>query len=455
VRALVIAAVLLAAPATADAQISKLIYMNRCDGGCDVNASGNDNSLNDESRIPTLNGISGTSTLSAWRWGDPEWEALVQCVADVYAPYDVEIVTEDPAPAFHHEIMVAGYGTELGYTPSQSPGGVAAGGAGCNPADNALSFVFANQGGSLAYLCGAVAQESGHSFGLPDHILDCTDPMTYLDLGGSSCPRKFFRNKLMPCGEFSEVSCRCGGSRINPHIQLLSVFGKGQDPDPPVATITYPAVDASITENTVVVVQASDERGIKHIELLINGWPWGAYDQPESITPPYQWPSAYTVDLDSGFPDGIIELEAIVSNDLDVSTTVTRTVRKGSPCASADSCLDGQRCDEGRCLWDAPEGQLGQECTFDQFCEGPNTYDGVCATNDAVTMCTYACFAGPNDSCPDGYACRADNGVSGAGVCWVPPPSESCTDCSGGRGGSTPILMGLAVGFLVLRRRRR
>lgn len=451
---LAIVAAILLAPAVAAADISHLIYMNRCDGDCEVEASGRDNSLTNESRIPTINGVSGQSLLSAWRWDDATWDALVACVADVYAPYDVQIVTEDPSPAFHHEIMVAGYGTDLGYTPQQSPGGVAAGGAGCDPADNALSFVFANQSSSIAYLCAAVAQESGHSFGLPDHIYDCTDPMTYLALGGG-CGEKFFRNKLMPCGEFQPGICRCGGARVNTHFQLLQVFGPGEPPPPPTASIGYPMDGATITGNTSVSVAASDRRGIARIELYFNGWLWGRYDQPESITPPYSPPAAYLIDPDDGFPDGVIDIEARVFNDLEVPTSVSITVTKGAPCTSADTCLDGQRCDDGRCLWDAPTGQLGDACTFDEFCEGPSTFDGVCHAEADLSMCTRACFTGPNDNCPDGFACKPNDGASGAGVCWLPPPEETCADCSGGGGGQAPVLMTLALGAFVLRRRKR
>ncbi len=454
-RALLVLAVIAAAPATAAAEISHTIFLNRCVGGCTIHPSGRDNSITDESGTPQYNGMTTDAMVSEWRWDDVLWNDLVECVRNVYAPYDVTITDVDPAPAAHHEVVVAGYATEVGFTPSSSPGGIASRSSGCDPADNGLSYVFANQTSSLPYLCAAVAQESAHSFGLLDHLFDCTDPMTYLALGGQ-CGPKLFRNKLMPCGEDFVRSCSCGGARVNTHVQLLGVFGKGADATPPTASISYPAADASITENTIVTVAATDDRGIQRIDLLMNGWKWGEWVAPESITPPFSWPTVFTVDPTNGFPDGVIDLEVRVYNDLDGMATDTRRVTKGAACTSADSCLDGQTCDdEGRCLWAQPEGQIGDECAYDQFCVGPNTYDGVCGTVDDVSMCTETCFAGPNDACPDGYACRPDNGASGEGVCWFPPPPETCADCSGGGSGAQPMLFALGVGVIVLRRRRR
>jgi MYXO-CTERM domain-containing protein len=452
VRAALVVLAVIAAPATAAADISKIIYLNPCVGGCQVTAATTSNSSTDESWIPLRNGVAGgnTVTLSQFRWSQETWDAIVQCVRDIYAPYDVAIVDEDPGNVVHHEVMVAGTGTELGYTPSESPGGVSSGGDGCDPDDGALSFVFANNTQSVGYLCAAAAQESAHSFGLPDHVYDCTDPMTYL----FGCPT-LFRNKLMPCGEYEEAPCRCGGSRVNTHVQLLGVFGPGAEPTPPTAAITYPAEGATITDNTIVTVNATDERGVQRVELLMNGWKWGQWDLPESITPPFSWPTTFTVDPTNGFPDGVIDLEVHVYNDLEGEAVDTRRVSKGAPCTSADSCLEGQRCDdEGRCLWDPPTGQFADACTYDQFCEGPNTYDGVCGTVDDVSMCTTVCYSGPNDTCPDEYECRPDNGVSGEGICWLPEPEQTCFDCSGGQGGSQPLLLGLGVGAIVLRRRR-
>src|SRR4051812_19508659 len=71
--------------------VSHVIYLNNCEpGGCAVRP-GFDDSLTHHSSI-----AAGNRMLPAWKWGDAKWQALVQCVKDTYAPFDISIVTTDP-----------------------------------------------------------------------------------------------------------------------------------------------------------------------------------------------------------------------------------------------------------------------------------------------------------------------------------------------------------------------
>src|SRR5512135_3485443 len=83
-------------------QVSHLIYLNNCmPNGCTVNP-GEDNALTQTSSIPQAQ-----SHLAAWGWGQDNWNSLVTCVKNMYAPYDVQITDQDPGPGVNHfELMV-------------------------------------------------------------------------------------------------------------------------------------------------------------------------------------------------------------------------------------------------------------------------------------------------------------------------------------------------------------
>src|SRR5690349_6694534 len=80
--------------ATPQAQISKIIYLERCRGGCTVTKSNVNDARALASTIPVT---PGGHTISEYRDGagdtgamaDAEWAALVQCMKEVYSPYDV------------------------------------------------------------------------------------------------------------------------------------------------------------------------------------------------------------------------------------------------------------------------------------------------------------------------------------------------------------------------------
>jgi len=428
--------------------VSNILYINRCADGCDITKSETNNALTEESSIPE--GAASTYTVQPFGHGDPLWEELMSCIREVYAPYDVVVTDEDPGNVPHHEAIAAGTSANVGLdggTLGKAPGG-------CEPRNNVISFSFLNMypASRVDEMCATVAQESAHSFGLSDHLYDCTDPMTYLAQSGE-CGRKFFRNKLEPCGEFAgPIACQCAGTRVNPHVILLGTFGPGEDPPAPVATITYPTTGATITGASIVTVNATDDRGVFRVEAYLNDWRWGTFQLEESITPPFTFPTDIIVDLDDGYPDGVYDVYARACNDLDICTeTAVVTVTKGAACSNADSCLDGQTCDDGRCSWDEPVGEFGDACTYDQYCIGPNTYDGKCAEVGGAEMCTDACFVGVNDTCPDGYACQA-----GANVC--APESDDGGCCSTGTDGrgelATRLLLIGMIGGLLLRRRR-
>lgn len=159
--------VLLAAASSASSieAAPRRLFLNNCvaTGGCTV-YPGYDDARTQHSSIPVQ-----VSHLTAWSWGDAQWNQLVACVRDVYAPFDIEIVDQDPGTATHDEVIVAGRPSEVQLT----------GAAGIAPG-----------------MCWAVVQESAHVLGL-DHELDATDPMTYL----GPVKKTGFKDAEVSCGE--------------------------------------------------------------------------------------------------------------------------------------------------------------------------------------------------------------------------------------------------------------
>jgi hypothetical protein len=425
----------LAADAVASEHISKIIYINRCVGGCTIQPGVND-ARNNTSTIPDA-----TSVLSEFNQSIDVFNEVVDCVKDVYSPYDVQIVTEDPgAEVFHHEAILAGLPQEIGF--SAGSGGVAP--AGCSPLNNVISFSFANGyiGGSVLEMCWTVAQESAHAFGLPNHVFNCLDPMTYLP----GCGKKFFRNKSYPCGEFDGViPCNCSGATQNSHVELRTVFGDGVQPTPPTVSILLPNADDQVSEGFVIFWDAQDERLVDHSDLYINGTKYSTTSGHE-----YQNRADNYDTMAPTLPDGYIDIEIKAYNGLGSEAVSSVRVLKGSPCADKSSCFDLQECNAGRCEYPAPSSQLGDACEIDFQC-----VEGVCGSVGSSKSCTNTCNPTVGSACAEGFECTASS--AGGFVCWPKSDSGGCCSVAGSKRDPLPWF-GLGVffvGILVLRRRRR
>lgn len=435
-----------------------VLFLNRCAGGCTITKGGINDARSNVSTIP--DGPETTYTVNPFAWGDTEWNDIVQCMREVYSPYAVDVVDVEPTDGrAYNEAIIAGSPSEVGRS---GIGGIAPVTSDCTPYSYVISYTFSNiygPNGRVFDLCAVAAQESGHSFGL-DHTYEfldgtsgCRDPMSYRgDCGG----QRFFRNDLAYCGEFSRrQSCRCGTTQQS-HLTLLQVLGEGTPiTRPPTVTLDQPAAGAAISAGQVVTATAGAQRGIRSVELWINGYlwgtargaAWGATGQPTT---------AYGIPLPADVPDGVLDIVVTAKDDLDVATsTPTITVTKGAPCATADSCLAGQRCDAGRCLWDPATGELGDPCSFPQACTS-----GLCAGPEGDQICSRACVPGAVDSCGDTLVCEA-TGV-GQGVCLQGGAGEcegGCCGCSLTTPGTDPQGPLLLVGATLLvawpRRRRR
>jgi hypothetical protein len=413
------------------AEISNVLFINRCVGGCTVQAGPND-ARNDTSSI-----VDGTTFLSEFAYGDDSWNAVIACLEEIFLPFDVVITQEDPAPAFHHEAIVAGSTAELGM-----PGVLGVAPIACNGAlNNVISFSLANShGNSPRYICETVAQEMAHAFGL-DHEFDCHDPMTYL----SPCGDKYYRDASFACGRYEQEPCICGGAGQNSHRKLLGVFGQGPGAAPPTAEIQLPDDGATVEGEFSIYALGTDIRGNKRAELRINGYKWQELDAPEL----FEEESQYRFTAPASLPDGYQNIEVRIYNDLDVPTNASIQVLKGAPCTSADTCLDGQSCNAGACAWPEPTGALGDACERNQDCIGD-----LCPTLEGESLCSQDCTPGVTGSCPMEYECIGVGG--GSGVCWpAGGGGGGCCSLGGQRTGWVQLVLFAAVVLLVSTRRRR
>lgn len=424
-------------------QVSNIIYVNDCKpGGCVITAGNYNDAIEDVSTVPNL-----TTLLSPFQHDQEVWDQTMQCLQEVFGPYNIELVTEDPGMTPHHEAILAGDSTELGLPADVL--GIAP--VSCDPIDNAISFSLANSmQPDWIRMCWTVAQESAHAFSL-DHEFDCSDPMTYIP----NCGQKFFRDKDFECGDFDIMPCRCGGDTQNSHAILTSVFGEGTPPPPPNIQITFPEDGSSVEDTFVVLAEALDPRLIDRIEVYVNDWLYETLEGYEY----YEREEAYLFDPSDNLPEGVMNIELIAYNDLDVSASTSITVTKGAACTSAASCNDGQECRDGGCYWLPPTGQIGDACDNAMDCESllcPRS-----AAADMLQVCSQYCSVGIQGDCPESYRCVGLRDDPQTGVCWPEPVVEE-TGCSVGdaRGvaGGQFVLFILVMGVLSLsgsRRRRR
>lgn len=417
--------------------ISKIIFLNRCVGGCTVSPGPNDARYN----TAQASIVAQTSTLTEWEHGDQVWDDMVDCVKEIYAPFDVQVVTTDPGEKmFHHEAIVAGTPEDIGY--DNQALGVAPISSTCEPFNNVMSFTFANAAiRNARFICEIVAQESAHAFGL-DHLMDCTDPMTYLP----NCGPKYFRDRVMTCGEFSDRACFCGGNAQNSHRKLLSTFGANPTPVPgPVIDIQLPIANSTVEEGFQIRFTTSDARTVKKAEIVFNGTVFHTLDGQG-------WPETdnYVWNAPANLADGIIDVEIRSYNDLDVMTSTLVTVTKGAPCTSADQCSAGQACNGGRCAWPPPTIGLGEPCTNNMEC-----ISGLCPANGGEQLCSEFCTPTVADQCTEGFECLPA-GSPGSGVCW-PAEGDGGGCCSVGDEGvpfGQLFIYGVLIFGFALRRRR-
>ncbi len=451
----------MAVPANGDLA-GATIFLNRCVGGCMVRP-GTDDAATDSSGL-----VSAASTLPEFTFPAGEWEDVVACVQEVYSPYNLHVVATRPVGGIlYSEIMVGGSPSDIGQ--DAGVGGVALVSANCQPNPKGVAFAFTSaidvfaseDGGSRVHgLCWIIAQETAHTFGLDheysyvdDNSSACNDPMTYRsDCGG----QKFFRNRFAKCGEFGSARPGCGitnacSTSQNSHQMLTNVFGPGTSlTPPPTSVVTLPTPTQAL--GAVVAANVGSKRGIAKVELILNGYKWAELKGVAFGPMGQQNPASYTLPVPSNLPNSVVDVVVRAYDDLGtVTDSAPVTVTKGAACTTADTCLKGMKCEAGKCFWEAASGELGDACTYPQFCKS-----GTCSGTATQQICTQECIPGVSDSCPAEAGLTCLESSPGKGICFLKEEEAGCCSVGSSHAAWAPgALFALLLGVIVLRPRKR
>lgn len=394
---------------------------------------------------------------------DADWNAVVQCMTEIDSYFALHVVeTPPPGGTAFTECAIAGLPTDLDLGPDIL--GIAP--IACTPQDNAIAFAFANYHPGYAEdrvldICWTAAQKTGLVWGLDfeysyvDGGSTCSDPMGVDDLCGGE---KFYRDRTANVGFGSNLPGSCRLTQ-NSYQMLLALFGPGSPSIVPTASITYPATGAAVDASFAIDVSAGSKRGVWTLDLLLNGFQWstqtgvafGADGQPN--------PSSYTFVAPSSIPMGTYDVVAQACDDVGIcASSPPVTVTYGAACTSDTTCARGQHCNttsfdngiapSGGCYWDAPTGELGQSCTYPQFCKS-----GICDGTETERICTESCALGVGGVCPEDLECLPNGGSDSiSGICFKYPSSGCSTgDANAGWTPGSFVMFAIA---LALRRRR-
>lgn len=198
--------------------LTPLIFLEDCKpGGCTYFSGFEDSRLNRSS-------ILGPSSANLPEFALPSdfWDDLVACVRRSFRPFAVEVTDVDPGAVPHLEHAVAGSPSDLGF----QSGVLGISPFSCGFIPNSISFTFAEVLGTvpspevLDELCWTVVHEVSHQHGL-DHHFYVPDAMTYMP----GCGPKLLPERDVPCGEFSQEPCICGGASENSYAHIRAVHG--------------------------------------------------------------------------------------------------------------------------------------------------------------------------------------------------------------------------------------
>lgn len=437
-------------PPVVDATVtSNTIFMNRCASGCNVKRGNSDSSLTDTSAIVSKPGL-----VSQFPYGDTAWSQVMDCVTKTFAPFNVVITDQDPGSAHHLEIMVGGTPQNLGF--DSTTGGIAPFYCLAYQSD-ALVFDFAGIWGSgstcdaqcVTNVCATAAQEIAHTWGL-DHVTDPSDPMTYY--GQTVVTQRRYKDAELQCGSDcfngqtalgdtcsgankQSHACSCTGAQTQNDYQTIKGLFGGTAPTPPTITIMDPKDGATVVAGFPVHADVQDGDGVAKVDLKVDG------TMVSSVTT-----APYAFNAPATLANGTHHVEVIGTDVYGATASAAIDVIIGKGCDDSDPCPNsGDVCVGGKCVaGSGTPGGLGTACTDGSMCTS-----GICANGNNGQVCVTTCSTG---QCPSGFGCAVPTGMAN-GVCY-----PGVDDGSGGGGcsaGNGSLGMGLALGALLVSRRRR
>ncbi len=227
------------------------------------------------SNATTNTSFIGGGTVPPFSGTEAEKQQAVTLIKQLYARYNVQVVTTRPSSGYYDMTVIGGTPAHLGLSYGSSVMGVAP--MDCyNRMPSDVHFCFADNirayypsGSALSQrVAETSSHEAGHVYGLP-HTGDGCDLMSY-----SKCSvLKTFLDKTIPMQ--SDSYGTCGFTQINTDQELLKVLGAstGQTGDTaaPTVTITSPAAGATVSSPLTVRATISDDTGVAKAELLVDG----------------------------------------------------------------------------------------------------------------------------------------------------------------------------------------
>jgi hypothetical protein len=446
-------------PATVPANVnSKVVYLNSCKpNGC-VIRQGTPSSLTDS--------WYAQGTLTPFSDSDATWQGVVRCIRETFSAFDVDFTEVDPGTAPHFEIMIAGTSTDIGL--SANVGGISP--YSCSSAyyPNSLVFDFSKTwSGDVNEICAVAAQEIAHSFTL-DHTTTASDPLTYFKYTG----RRAFPSAAVQCGSDCTNSsthycvagdtgcrapnvgingapactgsppqnhpCACTGNSTQNAVQTITaLFGARAAIPPPTVTLTFPTAGAPQTAGFPVRSDVTLYLDLAKVELIVDG-----ASTQSLLAGPYIFNAPATLTT------GVHHVEVRATDVKGTIGSAKVDVTVVPPCQKPADCADTtQTCVGGRCVpGSGVQGGLGSVCTDNTGCAS-----GQCGSDGAGhRYCVEPCAPATAGSCPSNFDCLASGAT---GVCW---PAAN----NGGGGGCAtdapagPLLFGLGLAALILRRRR-
>ncbi|HUS30304.1 MAG TPA: hypothetical protein VMZ53_17470 [Kofleriaceae bacterium] len=199
--------------ATGDTRVeSRTIYLNPYGV---VLTPGDNDSRTDASSI-----VTSPTVINGWDIDVDTWNETVDCMREIYAPFDVTITDEDPGNVPHIEAVFGGSPTDVGLPDNVA--GVSPFTTDCAVIENSIVFTFTDViPDDARTACEIMAQEVAHSFGL-DHEMLASDPMTYLPYYGE----RTFQNEMASCGEFGDRMCGINGNVCRYQQNSVKLLGQ-------------------------------------------------------------------------------------------------------------------------------------------------------------------------------------------------------------------------------------